>query len=253
MGAPADESDSKSRVYRSESSLDFRWGVLVGTVVHQATFRVGRTCSWPTPSAGFTARSNWPEAAECWDISRTPLPAGARSASDLEPARPRQPAGTGQGEAQIQPEGIARRVVRPVAHGDCPLHHGTDPLTYPPRSLGLVVPDRSEDRQCVGRGHLGHGHRPDARETYRRADCAARPALTSLQTEEPSSVPIRHDKVWGLHTLLPAHTACLPRRGTPHDEWREQSTPTCGGMIRHMDSAEPRKAQRRLIRREISS
>ena len=64
----------------------------------------------------------------------------------------------------LPPEGVARRVVWPVAHGDCPLHHGTDPLTYPPRSLGLVVPDRSEDRQCVGRGHLGHGHRPDARE-----------------------------------------------------------------------------------------
>ena len=29
------------------------------------------------------------------------------------------------------PEGIARRVVRPVAHRDRPLHHGTDPLPHP--------------------------------------------------------------------------------------------------------------------------
>ena len=30
------------------------------------------------------------------------------------------------------PEGVARRVVRPVAHCDRPLHHGTDPLAHPP-------------------------------------------------------------------------------------------------------------------------
>ena len=42
----------------------------------------------------------------------------------------------------LPPEGVARRVVLPVAHRDRPLHHGTDPLAHPPRSLGLVVPDR---------------------------------------------------------------------------------------------------------------
>ena len=52
----------------------------------------------------------------------------------------------------------------PVSHGDRPLHHGTDPLPHPPYGLGLVVPDRGEDGQHVGRGHLGHGQRPDARE-----------------------------------------------------------------------------------------
>ena len=43
------------------------------------------------------------------------------------------------------PEGVARRVVRPVAHGDRPLHHGTDPLAHPLCGLGLLVPDRGED------------------------------------------------------------------------------------------------------------
>ncbi len=62
------------------------------------------------------------------------------------------------------PEGIARRVVRPVAHGDRPLHHGTDPLAHPLCGLGFLVPDRSEDGQHVRRGHRGHGHRPDARK-----------------------------------------------------------------------------------------
>ena len=91
----------------------------------------------------------------------------------------------------LPPEGVARRVVRPIAHRDRPLHHGTDPLPHPPRGLRLVVPDRRQDRQRVSRGHVGHGHRPDARERKRRADCAARPARTSLYTEEPSSFPIR--------------------------------------------------------------
>ena len=49
----------------------------------------------------------------------------------------------------LPPEGVARRVVRSVSHRDRPLHHGTDPLAHPPRGLGLVVPDRSEDRQHV--------------------------------------------------------------------------------------------------------
>ena len=62
------------------------------------------------------------------------------------------------------PEGVARRVVRPVVDRDRPLHHGADPLPYPPRGLRLLVLDRGQDRQRVGRGHLGHGHRPDARE-----------------------------------------------------------------------------------------
>ena len=35
------------------------------------------------------------------------------------------------------PEGVARRVVRPVAHGDRPLHHGTDPLAHSLCGLGL--------------------------------------------------------------------------------------------------------------------
>ena len=47
------------------------------------------------------------------------------------------------------PEGVARRVVRPVAHCDRPLHHGTDPLAHPPCGLGLLVPDRGEDCLCL--------------------------------------------------------------------------------------------------------
>ena len=66
--------------------------------------------------------------------------------------------------AEGLPKGIARGVVRPVAHGHRPLHHGTDPLAHPLCGLGLLVPDRSEDGQDVGRRHRGHGQRPDARE-----------------------------------------------------------------------------------------
>ena len=48
------------------------------------------------------------------------------------------------------PEGVARRVVRPVAHRDRPLRQGADPLPYPPRGLRLVVPDRGQDCQHIG-------------------------------------------------------------------------------------------------------
>ena len=47
-------------------------------------------------------------------------------------------------------EGLARRVVRPVAHRDRPLRHGADPLPYPPRGLRLVVPDRGQDCEHIG-------------------------------------------------------------------------------------------------------
>ena len=43
-----------------------------------------------------------------------------------------------------------------------------DPLPYPPRGLPLVVLDRGQDRQRVGRGHLGHGHRPMRGNAYAR-------------------------------------------------------------------------------------
>ena len=56
------------------------------------------------------------------------------------------------------PEGVARWVVRPVAHGDRPLHHGTDPLPHPPCGLGLVVPDRGEDCQDVGNALAARGY-----------------------------------------------------------------------------------------------
>ena len=48
------------------------------------------------------------------------------------------------------PEGVARRVVRPVAHRDGPLHHGADPLRYALRGLRLVVRDRGQDCQHIG-------------------------------------------------------------------------------------------------------
>ena len=64
----------------------------------------------------------------------------------------------------LPPEGVASRVVRPVGHGDRPLHHGTNPLAQPLCGLGLLVPDRGEDCQNVGRGHRGHGQHPNARE-----------------------------------------------------------------------------------------
>ena len=77
--------------------------------------------------------------------------------------------------------------------------HGTDPLAHPSCGLGLVVLDRGQDRQRVGRGHLGQRVPPRCAGTHRRADGAARPGRTSLHIEEPSSVPIRHDKVrWSL-------------------------------------------------------
>ena len=87
------------------------------------------------------------------------------------------------------PEGVARRIVRPVAHGDRPLHHGTDPLPYPPRGL----------RAC--RARLGSGSpapRPSSRRTraplrcagtHRRADCAASPARTARAASLGAAAP----------------------------------------------------------------
>ena len=52
----------------------------------------------------------------------------------------------------------------------------------------LTLPDRGQDRQHVGRGHLGHGHRPDARE--RIGAQTARPDLpaprSTLKTQQCS-------------------------------------------------------------------
>ena len=146
MGAPADESAPRAEYTEVNQAWTSVLAVLVGTVVHQATFRVGRTCSWPIRQAPDTVCG----------VHRTIELAGSGRVlghfSDTspcrcsfcvrsEPARPPSACRHQQGEAQIQPEGlpaaVARRVVRPVAHSDCPLHHGTDPLTYPPRSLGL--------------------------------------------------------------------------------------------------------------------
>ena len=88
------------------------------------------------------------------------------------------------------PEGVARRVVRPVAHGDRPLHHGTDPLAHPLCGLGLLVPDRGEDGQHVGRGHRGHGQRPDARE--RIGAQTARPVLRVLGNAPAGALLLQH-------------------------------------------------------------
>ena len=49
-------------------------------------------------------------------------------------------------------------------HGDGPLHHGMDALLDAPRCLPLHVPDRGEDLQHVGAGHLGDRPATDARE-----------------------------------------------------------------------------------------
>ena len=100
------------------------------------------------------------------------------------------------------PEGIARRVIRPVAHGDRPFHHGGDPLPYPPRGLGLVVPDRSEDGQDVGRGHLGHGQRPDARE--RIGAQTARPGVPVPRSTLKNPVVFRSDRTRFVGRLEPS-------------------------------------------------
>ena len=124
------------------------------------------------------------------------------------------------------PEGIARRVVRPVAHGDRPLHHGTDPLPHPPCGLGLVVPDRGEDGQHVGRGHRGHGHRPDARE--RIGAQTARPVPRVLGIAPAGALLLQH-RGGGLldRGRRPGRGASRPaglRPPAPAGGWR---TPRC--------------------------
>ena len=53
------------------------------------------------------------------------------------------------------PERVAGWVIGSVLHRHCPLHDAADALLHPPRRLGLVVPDRSQDLQRVARGNLG--------------------------------------------------------------------------------------------------
>ena len=62
------------------------------------------------------------------------------------------------------PEGIGRRVVRPVAHGDRPLQHRADAMAHSLGGLHLHVLDGREDREHVGAGDLGDGPVADARE-----------------------------------------------------------------------------------------
>ena len=62
-------------------------------------------------------------------------------------------------------EGLARRVVRPVAHRDRPLRHGADPLPYPPRGLRLVVPDRGQDCEHI-KGVIVKNWRRDSPPTF---------------------------------------------------------------------------------------
>ena len=60
-------------------------------------------------------------------------------------------------------QGVTRRIVLSIALGDGPLHHRADPLAQSACGFGLVMPDRGEYRQHVGRGHLGDGERAKMR------------------------------------------------------------------------------------------
>ena len=60
-------------------------------------------------------------------------------------------------------QGVARGIVLSIALGDGPLHHRADALAHAACGFGLVMPDRGEYRQHVGRGHLGHGERAKMR------------------------------------------------------------------------------------------
>ena len=102
----------------------------------------------------------------------------------------------------LPPEGIARRVVRLVGHRDRSLHHGAHPLPYPARGLRLVVPDRSKDRQHVGRGHFGHGQRPDARE--RRGAQTARLGLPVPRSTLKNPTVFRSDMTRFVGRLEPS-------------------------------------------------
>ena len=55
--------------------------------------------------------------------------------------------------------GVARRIVPSIALGDGPLHHRADALAHAACGFRLVMPDRGEYCQHVGRGHLGHRKR----------------------------------------------------------------------------------------------
>ena len=60
-------------------------------------------------------------------------------------------------------DGVPRRVIRPVALRDGPLHHRADPLVHGPRGRGLARPDGLEDSEHVGRRDLAHAFAADTR------------------------------------------------------------------------------------------
>ena len=106
-----------------------------------------------------------------------------------------------QGRERL-PEGVARRLVRPVAHCDRPRHRGADPLADPPRGLGLAVPNRDEGRQHVGRRHVGHGHRPDVRK--RIGAQTARPGLPVPRSTLKNPAVFRSDMTRFVGRLEPS-------------------------------------------------
>ena len=94
----------------------------------------------------------------------------------------------------------------------------------PPCGLGLVVPDRGEDGQHVGRGHLGHGHRPDARE--RIGAQTARPVPRVLGIA-PAGALLRQHLAGGLldrgRALAVARLAYEVGRGATYCGWPFQA------------------------------
>ena len=61
-------------------------------------------------------------------------------------------------------DGVAGRIVLPVALGHRPLHHRPDSLPDPPSRLSLLGPDRHQRRQHVRRGDLAHQLAPQLRQ-----------------------------------------------------------------------------------------
>ena len=60
-------------------------------------------------------------------------------------------------------EDLAGGVVLAIPLGHRPLHHGADSMADAAGTVGLRLPERREDGQHVGRGHVRDGQVPDVR------------------------------------------------------------------------------------------
>ena len=93
-------------------------------------------------------------------------------------------------------DGLAGRVVLPVALGHRPAHHRRDPGPHPHHPLSLLVPDRQQDRHHV-RG-VDPAHRPQSKPRHRLVSQARAPQLLGPAAVLPPGRMDRNDLLHGL-------------------------------------------------------